>query len=101
MRFLAARSASSRLATISPRGTLTPYLAMMALAWYSWIFMRRNEPSRRCGKPRLYAMNLLKLQTFDCIRQLGCATNIERSFAPSELVVSHSAPHGLRRGLQF
>src|SRR5207248_9701809 len=40
-----------------------------------------------------------ELQTFDCIRQLGCATNIERSFAPSELVVSHSAPHGLRSGL--
>src|SRR5205823_10654565 len=41
------------LATISPRGTLTPYLARMALAWYSWIFIW-NERNRRRSKPRLY-----------------------------------------------
>src|SRR5882724_11934333 len=38
-RFLAARSASSREVTISPRGTATPYFDRIAFAWYSWIFI--------------------------------------------------------------
>src|SRR5438270_9286383 len=38
-RRLAASSASSRVAAISPRGIATPYLARIAFAWYSWIFI--------------------------------------------------------------
>src|SRR5437763_8206011 len=38
-RFLAARSASSREVTISPRGTATPNFDRIAFAWYSWIFI--------------------------------------------------------------
>ena len=37
--FLAAASASSAVKTTSPLGTGTPYLASIALAWYSWIFI--------------------------------------------------------------
>src|SRR5258706_11920582 len=60
---LAALSASSRVVTISPRGTATPYLARIVLAWYSWIFMNEG-----CGFRGSTDQSTRLRQTRDSIR---------------------------------
>src|SRR5271157_729807 len=74
-RALAADSASSRLSTICPRGTATPYFERMAFAWYSCIFIfcdereRTRHPNTRkngaCWGPR--TAPLPRLDAPDCL----------------------------------
>src|SRR5208283_4985459 len=73
---LAALSASSRLSTICPRGTATPYFERMAFAWYSCIFIFYDDCGRTftrySGCMRRIVCSLLRglhknYETGDCI----------------------------------
>src|SRR5271167_2293640 len=66
-RDLAAVSASSRLSTMCPRGTATPYFERMAFAWYSCIFIFDDDRGRTNPLLRLLRRLHKSNETGDCI----------------------------------
>src|SRR5271157_4043223 len=85
-RALAAASASSRLSTMCPRGTATPYFERMAFAWYSCIFIfydcgERTAPLLRLGAPDCLLLRGLHKsnETGDCIGRSAAVASAQRT----------------------
>src|SRR5208337_246076 len=85
-RALAAASASSRLSTMCPRGTATPYFERMAFPWYSCIFIfyddreRTNSLLQPDGPDCLLLRGLHKSnETADCIGREQGVTSAQRT----------------------